>query len=160
MGNRIVFRFGFGQNYASLLAFRLCLFSAIRPKHFFGQKRHFWPKIHVLAHILMKILWNFRPKWTFLAKKPVFGPKKCFGRNFGSAEISAILVVLVSVSEFRLKFCFVCPLGTSGSSPSTSRRMRRGQASRSWRPEPPPCSAWAIPSCSPDSGLPLRTLCT
>ena len=34
----------------------------------------------------------------------------CFGRNFGSAENSAFLGELVSVSAFWLTFCFVCPL--------------------------------------------------
>ena len=96
------FRFGFGRNM-----FRFRCFGYL---HFrLSAKTCFFPKCHVLAQIWVKDLQQnhtifgrnteFRPKQAVSAKTASFGRNKCFG-----------LVVLISVSVFRPKFCFVCPL--------------------------------------------------
>ena len=82
----------------------------------FGQNSLFWLNHHVLAQYWLKICveiinilaetqnfgrnQHFRPKLPLSAKKSVLA----------EILVSAFWLALVSVSVFRPKFCFVCPL--------------------------------------------------
>ena len=103
---RLEICFGFGVSAIS--------FFGDRPKHFFRPKQSILAKIpcfgQKFAQKYAKNIQIFGRKRHFWPKLPISAEKSASAKISVSAKISALLVVLISVSVFRLKICFVCPL--------------------------------------------------